>query len=177
MLPKFCNRKLVIACHVQGPAKLQDERVRHYGMQITSMRDNAEVFLVNDVSDPGQRIMWHAMLAGCTIMSPSLFLIGHGPAITYKACLQMKRTIFVSDGFAEEHPILLAILTTRLRHACKWKVEVDQDQFLDRCRRRRASGHAAECMAFLTEGEAKSKDNEAAVAHFCHCHPLLNGFT
>lgn len=121
-LPTFHDRRLFIDCRINITDELKTARLRHFHMRITNERCDADVFLVPDVTNPGQRNMWHAMLSGCTLISRSVFLKGTGPSVTFMASMRKTRTIFVSDGFMIAHPTLVNILIARMRHAVsKWK--------------------------------------------------------
>lgn len=132
-----------------------------FKMQRVYDRLDAKVFVVPDVTQPGQRIHWIAMLSGglvCT--SRYLASGGHaGGSIAFKAAVRSKRSVWCSDAFVAAHGEIHRILTSCARSPIsRWRWLPDKAAVLSLASRRAAVGHAGEVVAFVTAAEQRSED-------------------
>ena len=95
-------------------------------------RQDATGFVVADVSTPPQRILWHAVLGGGILMSLPFFLSGVGPVIAYEAAVKLRRVVWLSDIFLEQHSTLAHIvLMTMSKAGAAWKCVADRTDFVN----------------------------------------------
>ena len=120
----------------------------------------ADVFVVEDVLRPSETLLWHAMLAGGLISSFQAFLNQNGVALQYKPCMQVRRSVFLSDAFQQENSGFSDVITGRmLRHSdtCNWTLLSGMPDFIRRLQvQRRTSRADSELLAFVSEAESKS---------------------
>jgi hypothetical protein len=64
------------------------------------------VFIVGDVAEPNMRAHWSAVLRGGTLIAPQGLNGNHirGPMLSFKAAMNLRRKIFISDGCRKKHP-------------------------------------------------------------------------
>jgi len=73
-------------------------------------RLDAQAWVVDDPTAPGQRIQWLAAIRGGSVVSPEYILSGVGPFVTFKRATFTRRWLWLSAEFAIAHPILAAIV-------------------------------------------------------------------
>ena len=113
-------------------------------------RQDATAFVVADVSAPPQRILWHAVLGGGILMSLPFFLSGVGPAIAYEAAIKLRRVVWLSDIFLEQHSTLAHIVLMMMSKAgAAWKCVADRAEFVDILMRKAGRGKSADMLAFV----------------------------
>ena len=100
-------------------------------------RETADAFLVPNVTQPGQRVLLNAGLAGGIVLSLPSLITGVGPRVSYRRALQTRRVVWFSDTFQHSHPALMTIFLARLAEARRnrWQVEPEREVFLERVRR------------------------------------------
>ena len=83
-------------------------------------RDTVHVLVVEDVTNPGQRCHWCAVLNGGYLVTPRFFTDGdhQGPIICLKAASSTRRTIHMTDLFKAKHAEIARVLT----NVAGWKV-------------------------------------------------------
>jgi hypothetical protein len=83
-------------------------------------RDTVHVFVVEDVTNPGQRCHWCAVLNGGYLVTPRFFTDGdhQGPIICLKAASSTRWTIHMTDMFRAKHSEIARVLT----NVAGWKV-------------------------------------------------------
>lgn len=114
-------------------------------------REAADVYVVDDLTDPGQRVLWNAMFNGLSIISPSFFRGEGGPMVCYKAAMSSRKKVWVSNGFIEQHTQLANILARRMAAASStWKM-IKDEEFADFVTRR-----PEDVLAFVTATEAET---------------------
>ena len=63
----------------------------------------ADVFVVNDVVELGDRIKWASVLRGATVVTPGLIIDRKGVALQMKAATTIGRIVFVSAACHDQH--------------------------------------------------------------------------
>ena len=89
-------------------------RLRALRAERVSSRDDADVFLLRDVTRPSQRVMWNAMLGGLALISIPFFRGQAGPMVRYQAALNLHRNVWFSDKFIDRHPALAKTIVSRM---------------------------------------------------------------
>jgi hypothetical protein len=91
---------------------------------ITEKREKADIFVVQDPSDPGQRTKWWAIIKGSFLVTPSVLLQNNGPAIKYHAAMSTARRIWISPRAREKHSTLVEIVEFAVKKlpGSKWKL-------------------------------------------------------
>ncbi len=132
-----------------------DDRLTELGAAAEPVRENADCFLVSDVTNPGQRVLWNVMLAGGAVVSVQFFLTGTGPVVAYASSLRIRRKVWFSEAFKAAHPVLMNIVTVRCAAAgVKWKVVPNREALLTEARRNHDAGRSATMtLVFLAAGE------------------------
>ena len=75
--------------------------LRSLKMITVTERTHADVFLVNDVTRPPQRVIWNAILSGGIVASLP-YIMSHGergPCLVYKKAVDSKRVVWCSPRF------------------------------------------------------------------------------
>lgn len=75
-------------------------------------RTEADVYVAEDPTNPGQRTSWSAALRGGCVAVPRFISSGglQGAALVYKAATRTKRFVWISSRFTQQHPTLDALL-------------------------------------------------------------------
>jgi len=177
------SKKIYIDPRVPLPRAQLDGRLEELGASAEPSRERAEVFVVPDVTQPGQRVLWNAALAGLLVVSLPYFIDGQGPVLAYQCALRLRRTVWISEDFRTAHPSIIAIIVARLASASRgaqWTVAQDLQHFqraVDRCTQQRRS--LTEVPAFVTHDEyargevalgGKRLTSEAALGFLAKLH-------
>lgn len=120
----------------------------------------ANVFIVSDVTHPGQRVQWQAMFRTCRVVSLQMLLSGHGPWSQMAPNFTTSHYLHVTDAFEKEHTYLAGIVKKRLRTKEKdmrWKL-VDFDTWQDKQASATGRRFPLYCLALVTEAEKRSRD-------------------
>lgn len=120
----------------------------------------ANVFIVSDVTHPGQRVQWQAMFRTCRIVSLQMLLSGHGPWIQMAPNFTTSHYLHVTDDFEKEHAYLTGIVKKRLRTKEKdmrWKL-VDFDTWQGKGASATGRRFPLYCLALVTESEKRSRE-------------------
>lgn len=78
------------------------------GAVLTNSMSRAEVFVVDSIADPGQRVAWRIRLFSLAVISTQWLLTGNGPWL--QLATLTKKTIWWTRAFAQEHVVLVKIL-------------------------------------------------------------------
>ena len=83
-------------------------------------RERATIFVVEDVTAPGLRVHWNAVLRGGFLVTPRAFEgdKGKGPIICLKAASKVQRVIYMTELFRERHPEVARAITG----VATWKI-------------------------------------------------------
>lgn len=98
-------------------AELRQAAVRH-GFQVQTDRSHASVFVVEDASAPGERILWHAVLRGALLIDRNVLLGKEGLILQHKPFVASKRKFWLSPEFKAAHPEVSAIVELAISEAC-----------------------------------------------------------
>lgn len=94
-------------------------------------RIDAQAWVVDNPTAPGQRIEWLAAIRGGHVVSPEYVLSGAGPFLTFKRATTTRRWVWVSSEFAAAHPILAAIVCGAVGTGISsWAKVLTRDSFL-----------------------------------------------
>ena len=72
-------------------------RLARADLHVVNSRVAADVLLVANPTEPGERVLWAAIFRGGHVTAPAVFLKGHGPAITYAAMFYKRRHIYFTE--------------------------------------------------------------------------------
>lgn len=128
-------------------------------------RLHADVFIVKDVEQPGQRAIWCAMLGGCAIADVHyLKTAGRaGVRIKYKAAIDTPRRFYFSPAFLQMHPTLVNIIHAKAALATsKWTFIDSRTSCVVWAVHCNARRRATEVLAFVSEEEAAAQDRDPA---------------
>ena len=84
------------------------------GATAEPVRQTADAFVVPNVTQPGQRALLNAGLAGGIVLSLPSLVTGVGPRVSYCRALETRRIVWFSETFQHYHPGLMAIFLARL---------------------------------------------------------------
>ena len=95
------------------PGSVLDGALASFSAEYEPVRERADVFLVLDVTQPGQRVLLNACLAGLTLMSLQCLLPsnGVGPRVTYKRAVKTRRVVWFSPEFMIRQGSLMDIFS------------------------------------------------------------------
>ena len=108
------------------------QALRVNGQTRCDERCDADIFLLQDVSAPGQRTAWCLALGGGVAVDTVYIESGGtaGVAVNYKRSLRQKRKCWLSGGFRDTHPVLTNIVETMIaKPGGKW-ILLDDERFL-----------------------------------------------
>ena len=168
-LSQVCSHLLGKKFHVDSKVCIADQKafnaaVRTLRLQKVNDRCTAEVFLVCDVNQLGQRTTWSLMLSGGFAINMECLLGGgqSGASLCFRPAIAAKRYVYATSGFKDLHPVLHAILNAKVRPspACKWSWLDSRDELLEIGRTRaRSNQSVAGVIAFVTAPEKRSEDS------------------
>ena len=98
-------------------------RVAKLSAGVVPSRLSAEAIVVYDVTKPGGRNLWVAVLLGLPIVGLQCLTSASGPAITYESAVSRKFNVCMTPGFRQQFPALSAIIKCVVAkpHA-RWKL-------------------------------------------------------
>ena len=152
----YVNSGIDVGNQQQWRRLLRDRRA-----QQVQDRLEADLYIVEDVSQPGQRILWCCFLAGRAVCTLDYVKTAgeRGTILKYKAATESKRQVWASDAFKAKHVEIFAILNALARRdASKWRWVASKEAFLDLAARRAAGGHGNEAASFLTMKELRAEE-------------------
>ena len=96
----------------QGGESKFTQALRKYSIKRTHTRLSADVFVVPNVTQLGQRIQWCAMLAGRVVCDVKCLISGgtSGSSLAFKSAVSSRKLVWCSDNFREAHVELYNIL-------------------------------------------------------------------
>ena len=101
-----------------------------HGLVPEEHRVDADLFVVLNPSDPGQRIRWVAALKGARVAHPRYVISGgrRGACVKYHAAVETKRSLWISEDFRAKHATLADIVDACCAGS-KWKLLVSRAEF------------------------------------------------
>ena len=136
--------------------------LRNRNMTRVLDRTTAEIFIVQNVHQPRQRIAWCSILSGSTLCtSEFLRSSGHaGIAVSYRRAVATHRQIWCSPDFITKYSSVYEILRLKTREAnSNWRWVDGKARLLTLGAKRSAAGHGGEIVAFVTVKEQNSEDS------------------
>ena len=108
-----------------------DRALDAVGATAEPARETADAFLVPNVTQPGQRVLLNAGLAGGIVLSLPSLITGVGPRVSYRRALETRRVVWFSETFQHSHPALMTIFLARLAEARRnlWAIVPDREDF------------------------------------------------
>jgi len=98
-------------------------------------RYDANVFVVADASEPGERVLWHAVLRGAMVIDAAVILGGTGVIMNYKSAVRQARSLWISPEFLNSHSEVGAIITQAIAlPTSKWKLVDDQQTIFQKAK-------------------------------------------
>lgn len=128
----LCGRRAWVGSG--SKALLVRETLVMRGLAVTQDRFQAEVFALEDVGQPGERISWLAALRGALLVSFQQVLNCKGVFIQHVPAISVRREVFISAKFTSEHEeITRMVQTARTWPDSLWTCLLTEDQFRARC--------------------------------------------
>lgn len=140
--------------------------LRAQGIRKVFDRLQANLFLVDDINNPGQRNRWCAILSGGILCTLKWLQSGSksGASIAFKSALASHRQIWASPAFVTAHPEVHRILLVKVPlSGGRFKFIENKEKLLDLGSRRSAAGHGGEVVAFVTAAEQMSEDSSYTI--------------
>jgi hypothetical protein len=109
------------------------DRVAASGLRVVSEHLLANIFVVSNPNEPGQRVQWACSLQGGTIAVPAYVASCglKGAAIEYTSATHTIRKIWISPQFVLQHPIISVIALGAIRApSSKWRTFPSQTTFV-----------------------------------------------
>lgn len=93
-------------------------------------REEANLFIVDDVTNPGQRVSWTAAVRGCAVITANVLSTG-GHALVFKGAVNRgSRRVWRSPAWMLTFP-MLGLILERAVAGSKWRlVDCDMDAYL-----------------------------------------------
>ena len=63
----------------------------------------ATVFIVDDITNPGQRVQWEGMFREIKVMSTQMVLSGHGPWMHLRPSFKTSHVLHMTESFKNQH--------------------------------------------------------------------------
>ena len=124
----------------------------------------AQVFVVADIADVGNRVKLAATLLGGYVVIPVTLTHGQGPGIKYHSSLASRRKVWLSDRFVAKHTAIASIIRGASVHARAAKLPMKWTFLLTEAEFREAKAQAAAIHAALRVlGVATAKEQKAAL--------------
>ena len=123
-----------------------NETLLQKGAVIQDHRHTAEVFIVSDPAEPGNRVLWCACLLGGCIATPDYVIHGHGAAVWYSTGLKRNVKLSISTKWAEKHQTIAKLIqvckATSKKSKCQLISETDFDNLIKKGRCQEAGMHS-----------------------------------
>jgi len=119
------------------------------GLQRVEQRRAATLFIVDDATQPGDRILWVAALVGGCITTPA-----RDVRLVYKRALNLQRFVWLSPRFERRHSGSAAIIRALVTHShdTRWRLLPDHATYQSRCR---TTKRTCNMMGLVTAAEAR----------------------
>ena len=166
----FRTKRIYAATVDTGDAAQWSRLLRSLGASEVRDRLDADVYIVDDITTPGQRIKWCSFLAARPICTLEYLRSDgeNGSTLQYKGALKMRKSVWCSDGFKMRHQDIYIIIRVLAQlDSSNWKFEDDRASFLRLAQQRTARKRGQEIIAFLLASELSHKDP------FFYCMSLL----
>mmetsp|Transcript_152060 Transcript_152060/g.265051 ORF Transcript_152060/g.265051 Transcript_152060/m.265051 type:complete len:1079 (-) Transcript_152060:116-3352(-) len=175
-LSKLKGHKVIILCRQPEEKKVKACLAR-YHMSLAEDRTQASIFVVDDVSNPGQRTQWCASLLGAWVLSPKAFLHEEQAVLKYKPYIETYRQVWMSDLFLERHAVIADILrkVTKVENS-KWTLLQSRKEFLRIYADASKRGRGSNIVALFAKKEDRGADMPAKV-RVLHHEEFLKGIT
>jgi len=162
-VPGLGTRKLFVENGCDVGNEVDFKRIlRTHGLTRVHDRIAAEVFLVSDIHNPGQRICWCALLSGCMLCTLSYLKAGghSGTSMAFHAALTTKRHVWCSDAFIAKHPEVHKILVAKMHSpGSRWNMIESKEAILKLGASRGTAGRGWEVVTFVTHKEQMAQDH------------------
>jgi hypothetical protein len=94
-----------------------------FGLERVAGRCEADVFVVDDGTKPGERVLWNAALNGGLVLEAKTLLGNQGLALKYKAATLSPKRVWLSPTFKQHHPTITQIVVAAaMQNRSRWKV-------------------------------------------------------
>ena len=126
-------------------------------MSQTQDFDVANAFIVEDITNPGQRVQWQAMFRTCRVISLQMLLSGNGPWCQMEPNFSTSHYLHMTDDFQKQHDHLAAIVRKRLQDKEKemrWKL-ADFRHLEEKTNSATRQRFPMYCLALVTEAEKR----------------------
>lgn len=128
---RLCGRRVWVGPG-SGPPVAETLVMR--GLVVTQDRFQADVFAVEDVGRPGERVMWLAALRGALLVSFQQVLQSKGPFFQHIPAVAVRRELFLTPRFIRDRPeVTRMILAATSWSNSLWKHLVKDGEFDERC--------------------------------------------
>jgi hypothetical protein len=149
--------------------------IRKGGMWLCSDRVRAGVFVVPDVTEPGQRNSICAVLSGALVATPPYITScgERGPSLHYEAAIRKRRFVWCSPEFIARHSAVYDIISARMRmRDSNWKTLPNKARVLAKA----GTTDASRVLIFVLPAEQRSEDTRkhASVRHALFALPSVD---
>ena len=150
----------------QSEDHIKQEQMEKLGLE-KSTRIDADIFVNEDPTKPGDRTLWAAVLRGGRIATPQFLLNEQrGGSIKYKPALESRRKLWISDGFAARHDVIAQIIRSCITSytGCKVALIETESHFLNlKCAASR-SNRPNSVLGLVTGREKRAKGDSYSTA-------------
>ena len=95
---------------VYGASKLEEQVRTRFAFCDAPSRAGADVIIVDDLSEPGERAQWAATLQGSCLVTATTLQDMRGAQLKRHSSLSSQRNIWLSDAFRAKHPAVATII-------------------------------------------------------------------
>lgn len=132
--------------------------MRASGMERVADRLQADIFVVRNPAQVGQRTAWCCGMLGGMITTSEFILSGgrRGAAVAYSPGYRFRRTVFCTDRFRDSHPTVFEILQdTSRRRGHKWRWLQSLEDVTSMSQQYKRTGRLAELIVLACTEEVK----------------------
>lgn len=120
----------------------------------------ATVFIVDDITNPGQRVHWEGMFREIKVVSTQMVLSGHGPWMHLCPSFKTSHVLHMTESFKNQHINLADVVRNcfhdrRNDREMRWKL-VNYETWLEKRNGATSGRFPMHCLALLTEAEKKA---------------------
>ena len=131
--------------------------MRRAGLEIVNDRMDAQVYITDNLDNPGTRVKWACVLNGAFIVDPVYFKKHEGPFMKFEDATTIHKEIWMSTKAQEKHvEVWRMIQRAAAREGSKWRVIKTKEDWVARYKKCLPSHRGPNIIAVLSKAEPQA---------------------